>query len=97
MVSGCLAGGVEGSVASSFELGGWHVAEVSVETFGVVPVHPAERRELDFLDRLPRSLPGPADQLGLVEPVDRLGERVVDESPTDPIEGTRPSSASRSP
>src|SRR5437773_721626 len=45
--------------------------------FGVVPVHPAEGRELDVLDGLPRSLTGPADELGLVEPVHGLGERVV--------------------
>ena len=67
----------ERSVVSGFELGRWHVAEVAVEAFGVVPVHPAERRELDVLDGLPGSLSGPADELGLVEPVDRFGERVV--------------------
>src|SRR2546427_10061726 len=62
---------------SGFELGGWHVTEIAVETFGVVPVHPAEGRELDVLDGLPRSLSRPADEFGLVEPVDRFGEGVV--------------------
>jgi hypothetical protein len=37
---------------SGFELDRWHVTEVAVEAFGVVPVHPAEGRELDFLDGL---------------------------------------------
>ena len=72
-----LAEGRERSVMSGFELRGWHVAEVAVQVFGVVPVHPAERRELDVLDGLPWSLSRPADKFGLVEPVHRFRERVV--------------------
>jgi hypothetical protein len=37
-----------------------------------------EGRELDVLDGLPWSLFRSADELGLVEPVDGLGERVVE-------------------
>ena len=59
----------ERSVVSGFELGGWHVTEVAVKTFGVVPVHPAEGRELDIGDGLPRRLAGPADEFGLVETI----------------------------
>src|SRR4051794_9396159 len=40
-------------------------------------VHPSERSEFDVLDGLPRSLAWPADEFGLVEAVDGLGERVV--------------------
>jgi hypothetical protein len=59
------------------ELDGREVAEVAVQALGVVPVHPAERRELDFFDGLPRAGAGrAADQLGLVVAVDRLSQRV---------------------
>lgn len=34
-------------------------AEVAVEAFGVVPVHPAEGRELEILDSSPGSWAGP--------------------------------------
>src|SRR5581483_1314783 len=77
LVSGCLAARADGSVVSGFELGGGRVAEVAVEAFGVVPVDPAEGRELDFFDGLPWVLSRTADQLGLVEAVDGLGEGVV--------------------
>lgn len=46
-----------------------------METSVVPPPHVLERRELDLLDRPPRS--ALTDQLGLVEPVDGLGEGVV--------------------
>src|SRR3974377_986934 len=61
--SGCVAGGRERSVVSGLELGRGDVAEVAVKAFGVVPVHPAEGRELDLLAGLPRSLSGPATEL----------------------------------
>lgn len=41
----------------------------------VEPVDPLERRVLDVIDPLPR--PASADELGLVEPDDGLGEGVV--------------------
>ena len=77
MDSNRLAGVREQSVVIGFELGRWDVTEVAVEAFGVVPVHPAERRELDIGDGLPRPLTGPTDELGLVEAVHRFRERVV--------------------
>src|SRR5664279_2099016 len=60
------------------EFDGRQVVEVAVQALGVVPVHPAERGELDLLDGLPRAGAGrSADQLGLVVAVDGLGQRVV--------------------
>jgi hypothetical protein len=71
-VLGGGSGGVE-----LFELDGRQVSEVAVQALGVVPVHPPERRELDLLDGLPRTLAnGAADQLGLVVAVDGLGQCV---------------------
>jgi hypothetical protein len=58
-----------------FELRRRHVADRLQDPAVVEPVDPLERRELDFLDVAPRAIR--ADQLGLVEAVDRLGERVV--------------------
>lgn len=68
--------GLVGSVGS-LELRGWDVVEVAVQPLGVEPVDPPEGRELDVFDGAPWSLFGSADQLGLVERVDALGERVV--------------------
>lgn len=51
------------------------VFELAVEALVVPPPDPLERRELDLLDRAPG--PATTDQLGLVEPVDRLGESIV--------------------
>ena len=60
----------------------------------VEPVHPLEGSELDGLEGAPRS--PSMDDLGLVEAVDRLGQRVVVKSPTLPTEGSIPASARRS-
>ncbi|MCU1398491.1 MAG: hypothetical protein JWN62_1600 [Acidimicrobiales bacterium] len=46
-----------------------------MEAFGVEPVDPLQGREFDVVDGVPWSLP--ADQFGLVEPVDGLSESVV--------------------
>jgi len=55
------------SIERVLELGGRDVAEVAMEALRVVPVHPAERRELEILDRLPRPRTrGSADEFGLV-------------------------------
>jgi len=51
------------------------VAERAVEPRGVEPGDPPERGQLDVVDGAPRALL--ADQLGLVERVDGLGQRVV--------------------
>ena len=76
MVSNQLVVGVCRSVGG-FELDGWNVVAVPVEALGVVPVNPAECRELDIVDGLPRPAVGPVDQLGFVVAVDGLRERVV--------------------
>jgi hypothetical protein len=66
-----------------------------VPALGVVPVHPAERRELDIFDGLPRAgASRAADPLGLEVADDGPGRALSNESPTVPIDGI---SASRSP
>ena len=64
------------SVVGGLELGGWDVAAVLVEAAVVEPVDPLGGGDLDVID----GPPGPArfDQLGLVQAVDRLGQRVVE-------------------
>lgn len=56
-------------------LGRWDVADRLEERSIVEPVDPLEGRILDRLEGSPRSTP--VDHLGLVEPVDRLGEDIV--------------------
>ena len=66
------------SIERLLELDGRDVAEVAVETLGVVPVDPAERRELEVLDALPwPGSGGSANELGLVVAVDRLRQGIV--------------------
>jgi hypothetical protein len=62
-------------IVRGFELVRGYVVEGSVEPDGVEPVDPGQRCELDVIDSLPGS--ETADQLGLVEAVDRLGKSVV--------------------
>jgi site-specific recombinase XerC len=57
-------------------LGRGDVAERAVEALGVEPSDPAECGELEVIDAPPRALR--AGQLGLVERVDGLGQRVVE-------------------
>ena len=59
----------------SLELGWRHVVERLVDPAFVEPVDVGERRPLDVLDVAPGSLA--VNQLGLVEAVEALGERVV--------------------
>src|SRR5438105_2981102 len=59
---------------SLLELDWWHVADRSEEATVVPPVDPPEGGELDVFDGAPRSLGLVVDELGLVEPVDRLGQ-----------------------
>jgi hypothetical protein len=63
------------SVIGSLQFDGWYVAAVFVEAAVVEPVDPFRGGQLYFLD----GPPGLAwfDQLGLVQSVDRLGQRVV--------------------
>ena len=58
------------------ELRGWGVAEVAVESLGVVPVDPAQGGEFDVVDAAPWAPGGAADQFGLVEADDGFGEGV---------------------
>ncbi len=51
------------------------IATGRVETLGVPPGHPGRCGELDLVGRPPEALG--ADELGLVEAVDRLGEGVI--------------------
>ena len=67
------------SVERLFELCWWDVVEVAVQAVVVVPVDPAQRGELEVLDRLPRAAlaRGATDQFGLVIAVHGLGQRVI--------------------
>ena len=76
LVSNQCTVGLSGSVGL-FELCWRGVAEVAVEALGVVPVHPAQGGEFDVVDAAPRPLGRSADEFGLVEAVDGLGEGVV--------------------
>lgn len=49
-----------------------------MEALGVIPMHPGEGGEFDVVDGSPRSLVGTPDQFGIVEPVDRLGEGIIE-------------------
>lgn len=66
--------GVLVSVVGALELDRWQVAVVLQQAAVVEPVDPFGGGEFDLLD----GAPGPAgtDDLGLVQAVDRLGERV---------------------
>ena len=57
------------------ELGRRDVAQWLHQSVVVEPSHPFQRRKLHRLLGLPR--PAPVDHLGLVEPVDGLGQGVV--------------------
>ena len=62
-------------IIARFGLGGWDVSYGLEEPSVIEPVDPFEGGELDGLEVAPGS--APMDDLGLVEAVDRLGERVV--------------------
>jgi len=63
------------SVVDLLEDGRWHVAGVLVEAAVVVPVDPSGGGDLDCVHIPPGALA--ADDLGLVQPVDALRQRVV--------------------
>ena len=69
------AGSSRPAIVGGFGFGRRHVADRLQQAAVVEPVDPFERGVLDGFQRAPR--PAPVDHLGLVEPVDRLGERVV--------------------
>src|SRR2546425_1721359 len=64
------------SVVGSLELRRRDVTDRLEEPPMVEPVDPLERRVLDVVDALPRTTP--ADEFGLVQPDDRLGEGVIE-------------------
>jgi len=63
------------TVVQVFELGGWDASEFVEQAPVVEPVDPLQGGELEVVEAPPWSLV--PDEFGLVEPVDRLGERVV--------------------
>lgn len=82
-------------MAGGLELRGRDVAAGLMEASGVPPVDPAGGARLDLVGREPGALA--VDELGLAQPVDRLGVRVVRTSrPRLPTEPTASASASRS-
>jgi len=68
-------GGLKLGVVGGFSLGGRNVADRFEQATGAKPVDPFEGRKLDGLEGPPWT--APMDHLGLVEAIDRLGERVV--------------------
>jgi hypothetical protein len=69
------------------ELGARDVAAGPVKPLGIPPGDPARGGELDLVDRAPGTLR--ADELGLVEAVDGLGEGVVVRVALAPDRGDR--------
>ena len=68
-----------------------NVSAVLVEPSVIEPIDPFGGGILDLLDGPPRA---PVfDQLGLVQTVDRLGECIIERSPTLPTEAEMPASA----
>ena len=61
-------------VMGRLELGRRDHADLAVEATMVEPVDVLESLELDVIEAAPRS---PVNQLGLVQAVERFGERVV--------------------
>jgi hypothetical protein len=84
----------EGSVVGGLKLGRRDVVQLAVKTAVVISVDPFQHGELDLLDAAPWALW--ADQLGLEQPVDRLGQSVVVTVAFEPTDGWTPASASRS-
>ena len=68
-----MSGGL--GIVACFSFGGRDIPDRFEQAAGIEPIDPFEGRELDGLERPPRA--APMDQLGFVEAVDRLGERVV--------------------
>ena len=60
---------------SLFSFGWRDVADGLQQPTMIKPVYPFQRRQLNGLKRAPR--PAPMNNLGLVKPVDRLGQRIV--------------------
>jgi hypothetical protein len=74
LACGRVAGGLL-SVECGLELGWWDIADGLQEPTMVEPVDPLQGGVLDVVHPLPGA--APADQLGLVQPDDGLGQGVV--------------------
>jgi len=64
------------TVVEVFDLGRWSLADLAVQATMVEPVDVLEGGELQLIEGAPG--PAPSDQLALVEPDGRFGDRVVD-------------------
>ena len=64
------------SVIGLLDFDGCAVVELAVESLVVPPPHVLQIGQLDLFDGAPGS--SAADQFGLLQTVDRLGERVVE-------------------
>ena len=62
---------------AGLELGRRHVTDGFEQSLVVPPMHPAKGGELDVLDGPPGAFALVVDELGLVEAIDGLGQRVV--------------------
>jgi hypothetical protein len=62
-------------MVAHFVLGRRHVADGFEQPAMIEPIHPVERGELDGLEMAPRAFS--SNHLGLKQPDDRFGERVV--------------------
>ena len=72
---------------------GGEVVEVLMRAFGVEPHDPFGGRELDLVDVTPGTLP--ADEFVLDDPTVVSASALSSASPTEPTEGSTPSSMSR--
>jgi hypothetical protein len=70
------AAGILPSVVGGLEFGWWEMADGPQEPAVVEPVDPLQGGVLDLIQALPGATP--ADQLGLVQADDRLGQRIVE-------------------
>jgi hypothetical protein len=82
------------TVVEGFVFGWRQVASVLAQAAVDQPVDPLEGGDFDLVNGPPQALL--LDQLGLVEPVDRLVQRVVVAVPGAPTEASIPASTSRS-
>ena len=81
-------GGRDGlTILTGFVLGGWHVADGAAEPTVIEPVDPLEGGQFEVLEPTPWA--SAVHEFGLVEPVHRLRQCVVVESPRLPVNSVR--------
>ena len=88
-----VAAEVDRTVVLGLELDGWDVADAAVQPVLVEPGHPGEGGQLEVLDAAQGAFV--AHELGLVEPGQALGLRVVLGVPALPMEARAPAAARR--